>query len=165
VWYPPLPTLGATWQFLSFFANAFLSIICFAYVLAIYHQFAKSLFHPLFSPFSFLIFEWFVPTSYLKHFKSCSCPSTTRHHLPHYSLIMVLTRHSIISQPNRVSTRSCSSLVPVFFALSENNTSSYYSIDCCRRLRRVCPDCTIFFLFHIFIASNLFWIINTNGFH
>ncbi len=128
-------------------SNAFLSVV----YLAIYCQFAKSLFPTLFFPFSFLIFEWFVSTSYFKYFKSCSCPSTTRHHLPHYSLIMVLTRCSIISKPNRVSTHSCRSLVPVFFALSKNNTSSYYSIDCCSGFLRVCPDLTICFLFHIYL--------------
>jgi hypothetical protein len=66
---------------------------------------------------------------------------------------MVLTRCSIISQPNRVSTRSHSSFVPVFFALSENNTSSHYSIDCCSGFRRVCPDFTICLLFILFLLK------------
>ncbi len=107
------------------FANAFLSVVYSVCVLAIYLQFAKSLIHPP-TLFPFLVshfFEWIVPSSYLSYFKSCSCPSNIRHHLPHYSSIMVLTRRSIITQSNRVSTRSCSSLVPVFFAFSKNNTT------------------------------------------
>jgi hypothetical protein len=113
------------------------------------------------------LFECFIPTIFSKCFKSCSCPSTTHHHLPHYSwFIMVLTQRSIISQPNRVYTHSCSSLVPVLFSLSKNNTSSYYSIDRRSGFPRVCYDCTIFFLFHInLIMSNLFWIIDRYGFH
>jgi hypothetical protein len=104
---------------------------------------------------------------FFKCFKSCSPPSTTRHHLPHYSLIiMVLTRRSIISQPNRLYTRSRSPLVPVLFSLSENNINSYYSIDRCSGFRRVCLDCTIFFLFHIYLVmSNLFRIIDRYCFH
>ncbi len=144
------------------FAKAFLSIVYFVCVLAIYCQFGKSLFPPLFFPFSFLIFEWFIPTYYFKYFRSCSCPSTTRHHLPHILLIMVPTRCSIISQPNRVSTRSHSSLVPVFFALNEHNTSSYYSIDCCSGFHRVCSDCTIFFLFHIYLLRATSFRLSTH---
>ncbi len=114
------------------------------------------------------LFEWFVPTYFFKHFKSCSPPFTTHpHHLPHYSsMTMVLTRCSIISQPNRVYTHSHNSLVPVLFSLSEKNTNSYCSIDCCSGFCRVCPDCTIFFLFHIHLfMSNLFWIIDRYGLH
>ncbi len=105
-------------------------------------------------------------------FESCTHPSTIRHHLPHYSwIIMVLTRRSIISQPNCVyhlphyssiimvltrcsiisqlncvCTRSRSSMVPCFFALTENNSKAYYSIDRCSGFRMVCPDCPITFL-------------------
>jgi hypothetical protein len=116
----------------------------------------------LFSISRVSLFEWCVPTYFFKHFKSCPRPSTTHHHLPHYSLIIMdLTRHSIISQPNRVYTRSHSSLVLVSFSLTENNTKSYYSIDCCSGFRRVCPDCPIFFLFYIYLfLGNLFMIIN-----
>jgi hypothetical protein len=64
---------------------------------------------------------------------------------------MVLTRRSIISQPNRLYTRNGSSLVPVLFSLTENNTKSYYSIDRHSGFRRVCPDCPIFFLFYIYL--------------
>jgi hypothetical protein len=84
-------------------------------------------------------------------FKLCSCPSTTGHHLPYYLwIIMVLTRRSIISQPNRVYTSSQSSLVPVLFSLSRNNTSSYYLIDCCTGFRRV------FGLYNLFPVSYKF---------
>jgi hypothetical protein len=64
---------------------------------------------------------------------------------------MVLTQRSIISQPNKVSIHSLSSLVPVLFALSKNNTRSYYSSDCCSGFSRVCQDCTIFFLFRLYL--------------
>jgi hypothetical protein len=131
--------------------------LCFS----IYRQLAKSLFPPLFFPVLFLIFEWFVSTSYFNYFKSCSCPFNTRHHLPHFSSIMVLTRRSIISQPNRASTCSCSSLVPVFFALSKNNTSSFYSIDHCSGFCRVCPDFTIFFLFCLYLLQATFFGLST----
>ncbi len=87
------------------------------------------------------------------YFKSCLCPSKTCHHLPHYALIMVLTRRSIISQPNRVSTHSLSSLVPDLFALSKNNTSSYYSIDCWSGFRTVCPVFIICFIFHLYLLQ------------
>jgi hypothetical protein len=59
---------------------------------------------------------------------------------------MVLTRRSIISQPNRVYTRSCSSLVLVLFLLSENNTRSYFSIDRRSGFCRVCYLWAIYFI-------------------
>jgi hypothetical protein len=44
------------------FANAFLAFVHFVCVLAIYCQFAKILFPPLFSLSCVSLFEWFVPT-------------------------------------------------------------------------------------------------------
>ena len=60
-------------------------------------------------------------------------------HSPHYSLIMVFTRRSILTnQPSRVSTRSRSSLIPVFFVMSEHKSRLYYTIDRHSKIRMVC---------------------------
>jgi hypothetical protein len=71
------------------------------------------------------------------------------------------TWRSTISQPNRVYTQSRSSLVPVLFSLTENNTKSYCSIDHRSGFHRVSPDRPIFFLIYIYLfLGNLFMFID-----
>jgi hypothetical protein len=102
---------------LLLFAKAFLAVVKFVCVLASYCQLAKIQFPPLFFSFLCLVIWMVCSNFFFKCFESCSRPTTAHHHhIPHYSsIIMVLTRRSIISPPNWVYTRSCSSLFLFFF--------------------------------------------------
>jgi hypothetical protein len=110
------------------FANAFLAIVHSVCMLSSIANLLKFCSPHSFSLSHFSLFEWFVPTYFFKHFKSCSCPSITRHHPPHNSLIiMVLTRRSRDwlkkIQKARIFGNNNQTKFSLFYSL---HSSSYY---------------------------------------